>query len=262
MSIVPWKKPGEVDGPDEDDLLEMDAVRPKNFPLIPSFSPPSDFPLDPNNDLIPPAYSAALVGTMARDPPEVVRKRYFSLTMSDINYFQKERMKKWIKVYEKVLGMCFKKIREHVIHDELWCMFNVPEYISGFPIFNIVHCCAFIIRKLRQAGFKCDYIKPNIITIFWSTSYSPQQQHPFQPMAQPVHQPQPQAQPRPQPQHPHPHPQPQQGRGGDDSDVHFVMLKPIDPILLPKPLAPAAPKQTQPRRKAFGGQKEEPFLFN
>ena len=100
-------------------------------------------------------------------PPEQTVKRYFSLTVDDIDVFHKDKIKKWIKVYEKVLGHCFRKVREHVLRDQKFCFFPVPEYLAGFPLYNITHCTCFIIKKLNQSNFNTKYIPPNVIYICW-----------------------------------------------------------------------------------------------
>ena len=131
-----------------------------------SFAPRQECPLDPKNDLLPPAYVAPL-SDMKLGPPEQTMKRYFSLSVNDINTFHKEKIKKWIKVYEKVLGNCYRKVRDHVLRDQQFCFFPVPEYLPGFPLFNITHCTFFIIKKLNQGGFQTKFIPPNMIYIHW-----------------------------------------------------------------------------------------------
>jgi hypothetical protein len=53
------------------------------------------------------------------------------------------------------------------MRDQKYCFFPVPEYIAGFPLFNITHCVCFIIKKLNQAGFQTKFIPSNIIYIHW-----------------------------------------------------------------------------------------------
>lgn len=132
-----------------------------------SFAPRQECPLDPKNDLLPPGYTAPF-NDMKFGPPEQTMKRYFSLTVDDINTFHKEKIKKWIKVYEKVLGHCYRKVREHVLRDQQFCFFPVPEYLPGFPLFNITHCTFFLIRKLNHGGFQTKFIPPNVIYIHWA----------------------------------------------------------------------------------------------
>lgn len=124
-----------------------------------------NYPLDPNNDLIPPGEIRPL--DEIRTDPEAFKKRYFSLSIQDINQYHKEKLKRWIQVYEKVLGTCYRRIREHVLRDQSFCFFSIPEFIPGFPIFNMTHCTCFMLRKLRQANFTAQYVPPNLLYISW-----------------------------------------------------------------------------------------------
>lgn len=212
------------------------------FPLLPRFAPPTDRPLDPHNDLLPPAYAYPLSNMMS-GPPEIIRERYFSLSVSDIEQFQKEKIKKWIKVYEKVLGMCFRRIREYVLHDERYCFFSIPEYLPGFPMFNMTHCAAFIIRKLRAARFRTQLVPPNIIAIFWDTDRDYEQ-----------------AKPSPK-QQKYINKQPTNSNNHTvESDVHYITLLPSADNEQTNIVSP--PKYTNRSSKMYGSQKEEPFLFN
>ena len=136
-------------------------------PMVESFAPRSEYPIDPRNDLLPPGFTSPFID-MKFGPPEQTVKRYFSFTIDDIDSFHKEKIKKWIKVYEKVLGHCFRKVREHVLRDQKFCFFPIPEYLTGFPLYNITHCACFIIKKLNQSKFKTKYIPPNVIYIHWN----------------------------------------------------------------------------------------------
>ena len=160
MALVP------LDSSNQISLYSNNKFGSISNPIIPSFSPKTECPIDPRNDLLPPGYAFPL-NDMKFGPPEQTVKRYFSITVNDIESFNKDKIKKWIKVYEKVLGNCYRKVREHVIRDQKYCFFPIPEYIAGFPLFNINHCVCFIVKKLNQAGFQTKFIAPNIIYIHW-----------------------------------------------------------------------------------------------
>ena len=160
MALVP------LDSSNQISLYSNNKFGSISNPIIPSFSPKTECPIDPRNDLLPPGYAFPL-NDMKFGPPEQTVKRYFSITVNDIESFNKDKIKKWIKVYEKVLGNCYRKVREHVIRDQKYCFFPIPEYIPGFPLFNINHCVCFIVKKLNQAGFQTKFIAPNIIYIHW-----------------------------------------------------------------------------------------------
>ena len=165
MSLIPIDKSGQVS------IYTNNRVGSISEPsaLMPSYSPRTEYPVDPRNDLLPPAFTSPMVD-MQMGPPEQTTSRYFSLSVDDIDNFQKDKIKKWIKVYEKVLGNCFRRIREHVLRDQKFCFFPVPEYLSGFPLYNITHCTCFIIKKLRENGFKTTFIPPNMVYIYWAVN--------------------------------------------------------------------------------------------
>jgi hypothetical protein len=241
--MVPWEEKEKV--------CDNIGTITNQFPLMPSFAPPTDHPLDPHNDLLPPGYALPL-GNMLGGPPEMVRRRYFSLTVTDIQQFQKNKLRKWIKVYEKVLGMCFRKIRDYVLRDQKFCFFNVPEFIPGFPVFNMTHCSAFILRKLRVAGFQAQLLPPNVITIIWNMdpNYERIMPDPPKPKRKVVREP---AQPQSQ--------NPRTVRNTLDNDIHFVTLLPSSEPqtnIVPAPVIQPSSRGTQ----RYGAQKEEPFLFN
>ena len=161
MALLP------IDSSNQVSLYSNNKVGSISNPLVPQYAPKTECPIDLKNDLLPPAYTSPLID-MKFGPPEQTVKRYFSLTVEDIDIFHKEKIRRWIKVYEKVLGYCFRKIREHVLRDQKFCFFPVPEYLPGFPLYNITHCTLFIIKKLNKAGFNTKYIPPNVIYIFWN----------------------------------------------------------------------------------------------
>lgn len=224
MSLVKW----------DDDAKEESYDN--QFPLMPHIAPSIDHPLDPHNDLLPPAYAMPLAH-MNGGPPEILNKRYFSLTVDDIQQFQRNKLKKWIKVYEKVLGMCFRRIRDHVIHDQNYCLFIIPEFIPGFPVYNMTHCTAFIVRKLRIARFRVQYTPPNVLVIFWDADKRERQRTEMKKVVE---------RPREEQQ--------------DEKDVHYVSLKTNE-----QSLPFQTPKKTINQRNSkssyYGSQKEEPFLF-
>ena len=233
MALVP------VDTSNQVSLYSNNKVGSISNPLVPRFAPKTECPIDLKNDLLPPAYTSPLVD-MKFGPPEQTVKRYFSLTIDDIDMFHKEKIKKWIKVYEKVLGHCFRKIREHVLRDQKFCFFPVPEYLPGFPLFNITHCTCFIVKKLNQAGFKTKYIPPNVIYIFWNVQNH--YERVINPSAKQITL--------------QKHEQPRQN---NDKDIHYVTYQQNQNNINTPALPP--PQQSINNNNKYAFQQEDPFLF-
>lgn len=47
------------------------------------------------------------------------------------------------------------------------CLFVVPEFIAGVPIYNIADCTEFVKLELEKAGFAISYFYPNFLFISW-----------------------------------------------------------------------------------------------
>lgn len=69
--------------------------------------------------------------------------------------------------YEKVLSICHKKILMATENKQLKCIFEVPEYIIGYPIFDLNSCIKFIVHALKINGFSIKYFFPKILYISW-----------------------------------------------------------------------------------------------
>lgn len=69
--------------------------------------------------------------------------------------------------YDKVLDICHKKIVMATEHKKLNCFFEVPEYICGYPIFNLSSCIKYMIDHLQMNGFLTKYIFPKYLYISW-----------------------------------------------------------------------------------------------
>lgn len=135
--------------------------------LDPNFSAKKEFPIDPRNDLQPPAYAMS----MSMGPPED-SKRYFSISINDIERYQKNKIKKEIEIFEKILGNCYRKIREFVIRDQKHIIYNIPEYMVGFPSYNISKCSYYINKKLSEEGYYTKILSKNMIFISWNVQFS------------------------------------------------------------------------------------------
>ncbi len=94
--------------------------------------------------------------------------RKFSYSVQDIYKIQKEKDKQRMKIYERILSKCFKKIKELSLHEENYCFFEMPEYIPGSPLYNMTECVIFMVNSLQDKGFKARYVDPFMIFITWT----------------------------------------------------------------------------------------------
>ena len=72
------------------------------------------------------------------------------------------------QIYKKVLKRCHHRIKTISKKGESFCFYIVPEYIYGIPKYDTLSCANFIVKKLRNNGFKILYTYPNLIFISWN----------------------------------------------------------------------------------------------
>ena len=70
-------------------------------------------------------------------------------------------------IYESVLHKCHIKIRNATEREKYECVFDVPEYVVGLPLFNLNHCIDFLVKQLQNNGFKVYYHFPKLLHITW-----------------------------------------------------------------------------------------------
>ena len=95
----------------------------------------------------------------------------YSLNIIDIQRKQMEKRKKRLFIYNKILENTYKRIKNAVDKDETFCLYQCPEYITGYPIYNLTECVLHILKHLKEKGFNCRYVHPFVIFVSWN--YNP-----------------------------------------------------------------------------------------
>ena len=81
------------------------------------------------------------------------------------NSMQK-RLKKY-KTFDKILSQCCIRIKHYSKNEYTSCLFEVPEFIIGTPLYNKEELILYIIDSLRKKGLNIKLIYHNIIYISW-----------------------------------------------------------------------------------------------
>ena len=95
-----------------------------------------------------------------------------SLDITRLNQVHVERNKNQSLVYETIYLGCQRKIlyvNNHLYKKE--CVYDVPSYKFGLPLFNQKACTVYIMMKLRKYKFYAVYKYPNQIHIKWDKTY-------------------------------------------------------------------------------------------
>lgn len=92
-----------------------------------------------------------------------------TFSVYDIHKEQKEKEDRNIKIYNIILKKVFQKIKITVKNSyNNFCFFQLPEYLQGFPIYNMTKCLWYITNILHAKGFHSKYCNDHIIFIKWA----------------------------------------------------------------------------------------------
>ena len=91
-----------------------------------------------------------------------------SLNIRELQNSVLYRQQKNNEIYEQVLKLVHKKI---IITNETTldckCVYKMPLFIYGLPLYNPNKCIQYIVNKLVNNGFYVEYIAPYEIFISW-----------------------------------------------------------------------------------------------
>jgi len=89
------------------------------------------------------------------------------LNILDLHRTIHEKNERSSLCFEKVLEMSHNKIKKTTESKQLKCIFDVPSFIFGYPLFNINDCIAYVTNELKNNGFIVYYLFPNKLYISW-----------------------------------------------------------------------------------------------
>ena len=91
-----------------------------------------------------------------------------SININKLQGEVEEREKRKIKIFEKILDMCYQRIlTNNEKSDNFSCTYIVPNVVFGLPLYDVSECTKFIMDKLISKGFEIVYAYPTTIHISW-----------------------------------------------------------------------------------------------
>lgn len=91
------------------------------------------------------------------------------LTIYDILDNKKKRDFKKQEMFKTILENCCKKIKKCDEIRVAYCVFDVPEYMFGYPLYNLNECIVYMLTELTKGGFQVQYLFPCTLIISWFT---------------------------------------------------------------------------------------------
>jgi hypothetical protein len=78
-----------------------------------------------------------------------------------------EKKQRKSECYEKVLEICHKKIKTAANTKKYRCLIDLPEYVYGYPLYDMNECIKYVLNSLKNNGFLVTYFFPKILYISW-----------------------------------------------------------------------------------------------
>lgn len=92
--------------------------------------------------------------------------------MSQLNIHQlyessrKKELSKF-ETFDKILQRCHNKIKLYAENRKTECVYEIPGFIIGVPLFDINELREYLVSSLNKNGFIIKQIPPNYIYISW-----------------------------------------------------------------------------------------------
>ena len=71
------------------------------------------------------------------------------------------------KSMQHVLGKCFRHVQKSANNEATACLYEVPEFIIGLPVYDLNECIQYVHQRLLDQGFQVGYLFPRILLITW-----------------------------------------------------------------------------------------------
>ena len=70
-----------------------------------------------------------------------------------------------MELYDSVLKKCHSRILYNSGLQRTYCFYQIPEFIIGVPLYDVVELRQYIMNSLKTNGFELLYIEPNWLFI-------------------------------------------------------------------------------------------------
>lgn len=79
------------------------------------------------------------------------------------------RQSKRYAIYDEVFQKVISKIKyENKKSDSCYCIYKLPMWMFGIPLYNLSACADYIIKRLKEYYFQVYFTPPNILHIYWN----------------------------------------------------------------------------------------------
>jgi hypothetical protein len=90
------------------------------------------------------------------------------VTAKELNQFIYRRNLEKNVTFREILDLCMKKIKKCAYNRQYRCVYEVPEFILGSPLFDVNDAIRYVIDALKnECGMYVRYFFPKLIYVSW-----------------------------------------------------------------------------------------------
>jgi len=75
---------------------------------------------------------------------------------------------KRMELYDSILKKCHSRILYNSGLQRTYCFYQVPEFVIGTPLYDIIELRNYVMNSLKTNGFDILYVEPNWLFIYWN----------------------------------------------------------------------------------------------
>tara|TARA_B100001287_G_scaffold276633_1_gene288368 strand:- start:27 stop:386 length:360 start_codon:yes stop_codon:yes gene_type:complete len=88
-------------------------------------------------------------------------------SLKEVINLQKRQQSRYTELKQNILNKLTEKITHLAKHGETRCVYTVPSYVFGAPVYNVTTITAFLYYKFKQEGFCIIILGNDKIFISW-----------------------------------------------------------------------------------------------
>lgn len=89
------------------------------------------------------------------------------ISLNELYQMQNKKQKSKKVVFDKVLELCHRRIRNIGTFGGMNTFYEVPGLLIGFPLYNINDCTEHVVEQLRKSGFMVQILPPPQICVLY-----------------------------------------------------------------------------------------------
>ena len=90
------------------------------------------------------------------------------IDMKELHATINKQTLKRMELYDSILKKCHSRILYNSNLQRTYCFYQIPEFVIGTPLYDILELRNYIMNSLKTNGFEILYIEPNWLFIYWN----------------------------------------------------------------------------------------------